>query len=143
LVAVDPTWNSEQKKGAADRMATLREQLVKGEDFGRLAAKHSDDDRSSEQGGDIGWFSPGQLAAALEKKIETLKVGEFTPVIEDRFGFQIIKVVERKAAVTPPLVELKGKIRGMIKQEKGLVQLQPFIRKLRDGAKVEILLSGE
>ena len=140
LIAVDPAWNSEQKKGAADKTAKLRELLVGGEDFARLAARHSDDNQSKEQGGDIGWFSPGQLVADLEKKVETLKEGEVSPVIEDRFGFQIIKVVERKAAVTPPFDELKGKIRGMVKQEKGLVQLQPFIRKLRDGAKVEIML---
>ena len=143
LIAVDPAWKSEQKKVAADKTAKLRELLVEGEDFARLAARDSDDNQSKEQGGDIGWFSPGQLVADLEKKVETLKVGEVSPVIEDRFGFQIIKVVERKAAVTSPLNELKGRIRGMIKQEKGLVQLQPFIRKLRDGAKVEIRLSGE
>jgi parvulin-like peptidyl-prolyl isomerase len=143
LVAVDPAWNSELKKVAADKTAKLREQLVDGADFGRLAAKHSDDDRSREQGGDIGWFSPGQLAAALEKEVGTLKDGEVSPIIEDRFGLQIIKVVDRKTAVTPPLDELKGRIRGMIKQERGLMQMQPFIKKLRDAAKVEIRLAGD
>jgi parvulin-like peptidyl-prolyl isomerase len=143
LIAVEPAWNSEEKKAAADKTAKLREQLVEGEDFARLAVQHSDDSQSKQQGGDIGWFSPGQLAAALEKEVETLKVGEVSPVIEDRFGFQIIKVVERKAAVTPPLDELKGKIRGILKQERGFRQLQPFIKKLRDEAKVEIRLSGE
>jgi len=140
LIAVDPAWNGEQKKAAADKAAKLRERLAEGEDFGHLAAQHSNDDQSKEQGGDIGWFSPGQLVAALEKKVESLKDGEVSPVIEDRFGFQIIKVVERKAAVTPPLDELKGKIRSMVKQEKGIKQLQPFIKKLRDAAKVEIRL---
>ncbi len=140
LIAVDPAWSSAQKKAAAEKAAKLRERLAEGEDFGRLAAQHSNDDQSKEQGGDIGWFSPGQLVATLEKKVETLKDGEVSPVIEDRFGLQIIKVVERKAALTPPLDELKGKIRGMVKQEKGLKQLQPFIKKLRDAAKVEILL---
>jgi parvulin-like peptidyl-prolyl isomerase len=143
LIAVDPAWNSEQKKAAADKTAKLRERLVEGEDFVRLATQHSEDKQSREQGGDIGWFSPGQLVATLEKEVETLKDGEVSPVIEDRFGFQIIKVIERKAAVTPPFDELKGKIRGILKQEKGLRQLQPFIKKLRDEAKVEIRLSGE
>lgn len=143
LIAVDPAWNGEQKKAAADKMAKLRERLVGGEDFVRLAAQNSDDNQSREQGGDIGWFSPGQLVATLEKEVETLKDGEISPVIEDRFGFQIIKVIEHKAAFTPPFDELKGKIRGMMKQEKGLIQLQPFIKKLRDEAKVEIRLSGE
>ena len=143
LIAVDPAWNSEQKKAAADKTARLRELLVEGEDFVRLAAQHSDDNQSKDQGGDIGWFSPGQLVPSLEKKVEPLKEGEISPVIEDRFGFQIIKVIERKAAVTPPLNELKGKIRGILKQERGLKLLQPFIKKLRDEAKVEILLSGE
>jgi len=143
LIAVDPAWNSEQKKAAADKTARLRELLVEGEDFVRLAAQHSDDNQSKDQGGDIGWFSPGQLVPSLEKEVEPLKEGEISPVIEDRFGFQIIKVIERKAAVTPPLNELKGKIRGILKQERGLKLLQPFIKKLRDEAKVEILLSGE
>jgi parvulin-like peptidyl-prolyl isomerase len=143
LIAVDPAWNGEQKKAAADKTAKLRERLVGGEDFVRLAAQNSDDNQSREQGGDIGWFSPGQLVATLEKEVETLKDGEISPVIEDRFGFQIIKVIEHKAAFTPPFDELKGKIRGMMKQEKGLIQLQPFIKKLRDEAKVEIRLSGE
>lgn len=143
LIAVDPVWNSDQKKAAAEKTAKLRERLARGEDFARLAAQYSDDNQSKEQGGDIGWFSPGQLVATLEKKVEILKDGEISSVIEDRFGFQIIKIIERKAAVTPPLDELKGRIRGMIKQEKGIMQLQPFIRKLRDEAKVEIRLSGE
>ena len=143
LIAVDPAWNSEQKLAASVKTANLRERLVKGEEFARLAAQHSDDKQSSEQGGDIGWFSPGQLVAKLEKEVETLKDGQISPVIEDRFGFQIIKVIERKAAVTPPFDELKGKIRSMVKHEKGLIQLQPFIKKLRDEAKVEILLGGE
>jgi parvulin-like peptidyl-prolyl isomerase len=143
LIAVDQAWNSDQKKAAADKTAKLRERLVEGEDFVRLAAKNSDDSQSKDQGGDIGWFSPGQLVATLEKEVEGLKDGEISPVIEDRFGFQIIKVMERKAAVTPPLNDLKGKIRGIVKQEKGFRQLQPFIKKLRDEAKVEIRLSGD
>jgi parvulin-like peptidyl-prolyl isomerase len=143
LIAVDPAWKSEQKKAAADKTAKLRERLAGGEDFVRLAAQNSDDYKSKEQGGDIGWFSPGQLVAALEKEVEPLKTGEISPVIEDRFGFQIIKVIERKPAVSPPFDELKGKIRGILKQEKGIKQLQPFIKKLRDEAKVEILLGGE
>ncbi|TWJ16708.1 hypothetical protein [Geobacter argillaceus] len=44
-------------------------------------------------------------------------------------------------AVVQPLKEVKGK--GLVKQEKGLKELQPLVKKLRDGARVELRLVGE
>jgi len=143
LVSVDPAWNADRKQSAAERIAALRKRISKGEDFAILAVRHSDDSQSKAGGGDLGWFVPGQLVADMEKQVAALKVGEVSAVVEDRFGLHLIKVLERKPAVIPPLDEVRGKIRGLIKQEKGLKQLQPFVRKLRDGANVEIVMGGE
>jgi len=143
LVKLDAAGTAEQKKTAMELIAAVQKRLAAGEEFARLPARYSDDALSKDQGGDIGWFVAGQLAAELEKKVEALKVGEVSSVVEDRFGFHIIKVIERKEAVTPPLDEISGKIRGLVKQEKGLKLLQPYVKKLRDEARVEIVLRDE
>ncbi|WP_170241988.1 hypothetical protein [Geobacter argillaceus] len=52
-------------------------------------------------------------------------------------------MLERKAAVVQPLEEVKVKAKGLVKQEKGLKELQPLVKKLRDGARVEIRLVGD
>lgn len=143
LVQRDPDWDAEKKKDAADRIAALRKRIDKGEDFSSLAKRYSEDRQNSEQGGLLGWFVAGQLSGELEKEVRNLKTGQVSPVVEDRFGLHIVKVLERTAAYTPTLDELKVKIRALVKQEKGSKLLQPYVAKLRNAAKVEIRLAAD
>jgi len=143
LIEKNPDWDADRKKDAADRIAALKTRIDKGEDFTTLAKRYSEDKQSREQGGVLGWFAGGQLSGEVEKELKTLKAGQVSPVVEDRFGLHLIKVLERMDVYTPVLAELKGKIRGMIIQEKGNKLLQPFVKKLRDSAKVEILMTGD
>ncbi|TWJ16703.1 peptidylprolyl isomerase [Geobacter argillaceus] len=142
LIAVEPTWPKEKKQAAKDRIAGLRKRLIAGEAFASLATEHSDC-QSKSKGGDLGWFTPGQLTPQLEKQVNALPVGRLSPIVEDRFGFHVLKVLERKAAVVQPLEEVKGRVKGLVKQEKGLKELQPLVKKLREGARVELRLVGE
>lgn len=142
LISVDPSWTKEQKEAARERIAELNQRLMAGEELSRLAAEHSDC-QSRSKGGDIGWFVPGQLAPSVEKAVDGLKVGQLSGVVEDRIGYHLIRVLERKDAYTPTLAESADKVRGLVKREKGLKELQSYVQKLRDGARVEIRLVGE
>ena len=139
LATVDSASAGTGKNEAADRMAGLRKRAMAGEDFAGLATAHSDC-RSKTKGGDIGWFSPGQLTPEIEKAVATLKVGEVAEIVEDRFGLHIIKVVERTAPLTPPLDDVREKATSLLLQEKGLINMQRYVKNLRNAAKVEILL---
>jgi len=143
LVAVDPLGGAERKQAAAARIAMIRRMVAEHKDFAALAAEYSDDGSSKGKGGDIGWFVAGQLAPELEKAIDDLKAGEVSAPLEDRFGFHIVKVVERKKAGASPIEEVKGNIRESLQREKELKRFQPFVRELRNKAAVELLPAGD
>jgi parvulin-like peptidyl-prolyl isomerase len=142
LIAVASEWPKYNKKEAGDRISVLRKRITDGEEFAGVAAAHSDC-LSKTKGGDIGWFTPAQLTPEMEKGVSLLKVGEVSEIVEDKFGMHIIKVLERKSAVTLPLDDVREKIRSLVRQEKSLTMLQRYVKRLRDAAKVEIQLVEE
>jgi parvulin-like peptidyl-prolyl isomerase len=142
LVTLESEWPRYNKKEASDKIAPLRSRILAGEDFAAVAFAHSDC-LSKAKGGDLGWFIPGQLTPEMEKAVALLKVGELSDVVEDKFGLHIIKVTERRAAVTLPFIDVREKIRSLVRQEKNITMLQRYAKSLRDAATVVILLTGE
>jgi peptidyl-prolyl cis-trans isomerase D len=76
----------------------LRDRLAAGEDFAELARKDSDDAKTRERGGDLGFFRRGQLAPELEKAAFGLDPGQLSEVIQTDSGFHIMRVEERRDA---------------------------------------------
>ncbi|UCE65728.1 MAG: peptidylprolyl isomerase [Candidatus Zixiibacteriota bacterium] len=75
--------------------ALIRDKAVSGENFETLAKNYSDDP-SSENGGDLGWFSRGEMVSPFEDAAFALQPGEISNVVETVFGFHVIKVTGRK-----------------------------------------------
>ncbi len=85
--------------------------LVAGGDFEALAKQHSTGP-SGPQGGDLGFFSNGQMVPAFEAAAFALEVGQYTAeAVETRFGWHIIKLEERRAMPVPTIDEIGDKIR--------------------------------
>ncbi len=66
------------------------QKLRSGEDFRELAREHSNDS-SAEIGGDLGFFSPGDLNPAFEEAVLKLQVGETSGVVQTPLGYHIIR----------------------------------------------------
>lgn len=73
----------------------IRQKAVEGEDFALLAGTYSDDPSGS-QGGDLGWFSRGEMVPEFEDVAFGLQAGQISDVVETQFGFHIIKGTGRK-----------------------------------------------
>lgn len=73
----------------------IRQKAVGGEDFALLAKTYSNDP-SAEQGGDLGWFSRGEMVSEFEQAAFAMQPGQISQVIRSQFGFHIIKVTGRK-----------------------------------------------
>lgn len=92
LVSVQPSEATvEAKKSLASRVLEL---ASSGVDFSQLAREYSDDP-SSERGGDLGFFSPGDMVPEFELALSALKPGEISGLVKTQFGYHIIKLEQR------------------------------------------------
>lgn len=86
--------------------------LKKGEKFEAVAKDMSIDKRSAENGGDVGYFSRGEIVPEFERAAAGLKIGEVSEPVKTQFGYHIIKVTDKKAG---PVVEF-DKVKDLIAQ---------------------------
>ena len=89
---------------------TLAARLDDGEDFAALAAEHSTCP-SSARGGDLEWFSIGQMVPEFDEAAFALEVGETSGIVETQFGFHIILKTDYRAELKPELEEIVDQVR--------------------------------
>jgi parvulin-like peptidyl-prolyl isomerase len=90
--------------------ASLSARAKAGADFVELARRHSQHRPTAEQGGLVGWVTQEQLAPELAQVAFTLKPGEVSEPIRTPFGFQIIRINDRKPAGQRSFDEARGEI---------------------------------
>lgn len=69
-------------------------QLKAGADFAKLAREKSED-ASAKDGGELGWFTKGQMVPEFEKAAFRGKIGEVLKPVKTRYGYHIIMVTGR------------------------------------------------
>jgi len=86
-----------------------------GEDFAKLAEKHSQDTGSAKKGGDLGEFGRGSMVKPFEDAAFSATIGKVTEPVRSQFGWHIIKVENRIAEKTRPFEEVKAELTAEIK----------------------------
>lgn len=122
------------KAKAAARADDLLKQIKAGADFEKLARENATSP-SRKDSGDLGYISKGQAPPDFEKAAFALKAGEVSGVLETRDGYQIIKVTDKKAAVSgfdnvknDAMKDLKARrLSGLVNQ---------YVQSLKAGAKI-------
>jgi peptidyl-prolyl cis-trans isomerase SurA len=115
----------------------VREQLIGGADFGTLAHAVSDDPGSANDGGDLGWISPGELVPEFEKVIGTLPLKTLSEPIQSRYGWHLAEVLERREHDMTEEVKQEECTRS-IRQSKAEEERELWLRRLRDQAYVDV-----
>ncbi|WP_405099641.1 peptidylprolyl isomerase [Oceanobacillus sp. FSL H7-0719] len=102
-----------QNKDTADELA---EKLGQGEDFSELAKEYSEDAVSAEEGGDLGYFSPGTMVPPFEDAAFSLEKGEISEPVQTNYGYHIIKVndIRKKDKDIGSFEEIKEDLREEI-----------------------------
>ena len=122
---------------AQAKLSKIRQQIVDGADFAKLAKEHSEDIGSMLAGGDLGWSSPGQFVPAFEKAMAETPLGEISEPFRSRFGWHILQVQEQRDEDMTEAV-IRNKARNILTNRRFEDELQVWLRELRDEAFVEI-----
>jgi peptidyl-prolyl cis-trans isomerase D len=113
-------FKTEGKDEAA--VKTLAESVLAkvkaGGDFAALARQHSDDDASKKNGGDLDYFGRGTMPKEVEDAVWALSPGQVSGVVKSPAGLYIVKVVDKKAASTRPLADVRPQVEDQIRGEK-------------------------
>lgn len=65
-----------------------------GEDFTMLARRYSQEPGAGRTGGDLGFFTRGQMVKPFSEVVFSMKPGEIRGPVKTRFGYHIIKLLE-------------------------------------------------
>ncbi|WP_456405944.1 SurA N-terminal domain-containing protein [Thiolapillus sp.] len=97
LIQAPETADQATVEAARAKIEDIAKRLENGERFEDLAREFSDDPGSKEQGGDVGWISPGLMAKAFEDAAYKLEKGKLSKPVRTPFGFHLLEVTEIKS----------------------------------------------
>jgi len=101
----------------------ILKQARAGADFAALATKFSEDEGSKVNGGDLDYFGRGRMVPEFETAAFALQPGQISDLVKSQFGFHIIKVVDKKPAVTRTFDEVRPQIEEQLKAQRTDQQL--------------------
>ncbi len=114
-----------------------------GADFGELAKKYSEDEASAKNGGDLDYLTRGRMVPEFDQAAFALQAGQISDVVKTQFGYDIIKVTEKKAGTVRTLAELRPQLTDQLSYERAQAQagdlaanLEKLITKASDLDKV-------
>ena len=139
LVRVDEKADAAAKQKARAKIDSVLKKAKAGGDFAKLAQENSDDG-SAAQGGDLDYFTKGQMVPAFDKVAFELKPGQISDVVTTQFGYHIIKVVDHKVGRTVPFEEVQPKIKDILGRQKKQQHADAFIEGLKKKSKIEVLI---
>ena len=99
--------------------------------FATLAAQ-SLDTGTAGKGGELGWVAPNFLLPEIAAEVLKLKPGQIGGPIQTPQGWDVIEVMDQRAAKAPRFGEAKDQVRAQLQQE----AIQKYLIELRNQAKV-------
>lgn len=123
--------DEEVNKKAKITIDSIYDRVLKGDDFGTLASKYSQDKSSSIRNGELSWFGTGRMVAEFETAAFALKnIGDVSAPIQSPYGWHIIKLIDKKGLAS--FDNMKADLERKVKRdERANLGQQSFLEKLR------------
>jgi len=90
-----PSVTTESRAQSLSLIQQIKSELQRGADFAELARKYSQDPGSAKVGGDLGYVQKGELIKSFEDAANLLKDGQVSDVVETRYGFHLIQMLNK------------------------------------------------
>jgi peptidyl-prolyl cis-trans isomerase SurA len=95
-ILIFPKATVEEDLKAKEKLENIRQRILKGDKFENMAILYSQDDGSATKGGDLGLRGKIEFVPEFAAVAFRLKKDSVSAIVKTKFGYHIIKVVERK-----------------------------------------------
>lgn len=142
LIKLDENASPSDTLNAYNKIKNIRERLLKGEDFSKLAETLSDDPSAKDNRGSLGYFSAFRMIYPFENAAYNTKVGEISEIVKTRFGYHVLKVEDsrpHRGDLTVAHIMLLSQNKTDEEKLKDKEKIQDIYKKIKQGENFEDL----
>lgn len=137
LIKASGDDSAELHKEKAEQAKQILQLAAASDDFAAIASQYSEGP-SRENGGDLGFFSRGQMVKPFEDAVFAMEVGQLSEVIQTDFGYHVIKLEAIEEETTSSLAEVREDILSTLRDK----EAQPLAFQLANSAYEGIIGAG-
>ena len=119
LIAVDQNATQELLDLKKEQVEKIRERILTGEDFSKLAIAYSNGTKSLE-GGDLGWRSLAQMPSIFSDRVRSMEKNDISEVIRSASGFHIMLLDEIRGNELPEQIVTQYSARHILVRDSDL-----------------------
>jgi len=119
---------------AEAKIREAQKRLEAGEDFAKVSDTASD---CQDPGGNLGWFARGQMVEEFENTIWKMTPGQVSDIFATRFGWHIVKMIDRKPEGIVPFEEVEDLARERAQHQLRDQAVEAYLDSLREKAAIE------
>ncbi len=136
-IAMFPRVTESFRQAAREKAQAILDSIRAGASFEEMAKKYSDDPGSARNGGNLGLARRGVFVKEFEEATFALEPGDISDLVETKFGFHIIKLLEKKGeAVKPQHILIRVEKTG--ESDQSVIDTLKAVRqRILDGASFE------
>jgi len=130
----------EEREEARHQIEEARRLVLEGRPFAEVAKKYSQCN-SAQTGGDLGPREKGYMPPEFDAVAFSIEKGKLSDVVETKFGYHILEVLERTPEGTvSPYEQVRDLIARFLKKQAAPKKTSEHVRHLREKAKIEVFL---
>ena len=118
------------------KVTLLRNKILAGEDFVKLARENSADKGSAQEGGDLGYADPAGFVPPFAAAVRQLPLNTLSQPVKTRFGYHLIEVLDRKTT-DQTREALKAQAESLLSKKTASEEYKSWLQSLRDEAYIE------
>lgn len=139
LIKVESTATEQEKANAKSELQAVLDKAKAGADFAELAKEHSQGP-SGPGGGDLSYFGRGDMVKSFEDAAFSLGKGQISDIVETRFGYHIIMVVDKKPETTMSLEDVSEDIRRNLHAKAVDTALRKWLEPIKKKATIKMMI---
>lgn len=121
---------------ATRRLVEFKRAIESGRATFEQLARANSEDGSAQEGGDLGWVSPGGFVPEFEQAMDALPLKGLSDPVPSRFGIHLIQVMERRDVVLDNK-QLRDQARNALRERKYDDAYNDWMKELRARAFIE------